>query len=77
MGWASGSSLLDAVAKIVMPHIPAKKRAKVAGKLIDEFEGEDCDTINECDQNDIRAEYDRRNPEEDYDAGDSDGSSAD
>ena len=63
MGWASGSSILDDVAKIVMPLIPKEKRAKAAAKLIDVFESEDCDTINECEQPDIRKEYDRLNHE--------------
>ena len=65
MGWASGSSLLDEVAKIVMPHVlDDESKRRVAGELIDAFESEDCDTINECEQEDIRAEYDRRNPPE-------------
>lgn len=65
MGWASGSSLLDEVAKLVMPLVNSKpKRAKLAGQLIDLFEGEDCDTINECAQRDISKEYDRRNPDD-------------
>jgi hypothetical protein len=64
MGWAGGSSLLDEVAKVVMPLIPKEKRKKVAAKLIDIFESEDCDTINECEQKDIRVEYERRFPED-------------
>ena len=54
--------MLEEVAELVMPLIPAKKRAVVASDLIDIFEQEDCDTIGECEQKDIRAEYDRRFP---------------
>lgn len=64
MGWASGSELLDTVAKAVMRHIPKDKRAAVAKKLISAFEDADCDTISECEQPDIAREYDRQNPAE-------------
>lgn len=65
MGWASGSSLLNDVAKLVMPFVNSEpERANLAGQLIDLFEDEDCDTINECDQRDIAKEYDRRNPDD-------------
>lgn len=64
MGRASGSSLLEEVAKIVMPKIAAKDRPKVAAKLIEAFEQEDCDTINEVEQADIRREYDKKFPPE-------------
>lgn len=63
MGWASGSRLLDEVAEIVMKHVPAEFRADVAEQLIDTFESEDCDTVYECDQPDIRAAYERMNQE--------------
>lgn len=60
MGWASGSRLLEEVAKIVMPTIAEKDRPAVAKSLIDIFESEDCDTINEVEQRDIRREYDKK-----------------
>ncbi len=69
MGWASGRSLLEDVARIVMPHIPKAKRPKVAKKLIKAFESEDCDTINEVEQVDIRQEYDRQNPPDPWEEG--------
>lgn len=53
MGWASGSSLLDEVAILVMPYLKKEVRAIVADYLIDLFENEDCDTIDECEQPDI------------------------
>lgn len=47
-----------------MPRLGKHKRAAVAAELIDAFEAEDCDTINEVEQVDIRAEYDKRYPPE-------------
>lgn len=53
MGWASGASLLDDVAKLVMPLLAPTVRRQVAERLIDLFEDADCDTIDECSQPDI------------------------
>lgn len=50
MGWASGSRLADDVWSLVRKHIPAKNRKGVAKKLVDMFEGEDCDTMDEAEQ---------------------------
>lgn len=61
MGWASGSELLDGVAKAVMPMIDKPFRGVIAGKLIELFEDADCDTIYECTQPDIKREYKRLN----------------
>ena len=57
MGWASGAQLLEGVAKAVMPVIPEEQRAAVAVQLIELFENEDCDTVSEIDQPDIRKAY--------------------
>lgn len=62
MGWASGSRLLNDVACVVMPYIAEKKRREVARRLIEEFEHQDCDTIDEVTQEDVRAEFRRQNP---------------
>lgn len=64
MGWASGSKLLEDVAKIVMPRLGKNDRSIVAKKLIEAFQSEDCDTINEVEQADIRKEYDKMYPPE-------------
>lgn len=62
MGWASGSRILEGVAETVMPLIPKQKRKEVAKKLIAIFENEDCDTIYEVEQKDIREVYDEMYP---------------
>lgn len=67
MGWAGGSRLLDEVAEIVMPHIGRTYRAEVARKLIEVFQGEDCDTFDECRQEDIRRAVDELWPLDDQD----------
>jgi len=50
MGWAGGSELAESVWKLVRKHIPKKDREKIAGKIVDLFESEDCDTMHECTQ---------------------------
>ncbi len=65
MGWASGSSLLDDIAKLVMPLVPEEKRRKLSHELIKRFLQEDCDTFNEVEQSDIRKAYDELYPPED------------
>lgn len=50
MGWASGSMLADSVWSMFRKHVPAKNRKAVAKRLVDLFEGEDCDTMDECEQ---------------------------
>ena len=55
MGWASGSHILDAVADTVLDYIPKKHRKYVAEVLIEIFQEEDCDTIDEC-ENEVIAE---------------------
>ena len=49
MGWASGSELAEQVWSLVRDYIPeGNQRALVARQVIDEFEGYDCDTIDEA-----------------------------
>ena len=52
MGWAGGSRLLSDVWHAVKKHIPKEKRVNVCKALIEAFEAEDCDTIDECFGND-------------------------
>jgi hypothetical protein len=48
MGWASGSSLAEDVLKVVSPHIERRSDFKaVAKRILDLFEGHDCDTLDE------------------------------
>ena len=48
MGWAGGSILAEEIWKVVSKEIPKKAHKKIARKLIDLFESEDCDTIDEA-----------------------------
>lgn len=48
MGWASGSSLFADVITAIKDHIPSKEKEGVYTALIDAFEDEDCDTLDEC-----------------------------
>lgn len=64
MGWASGSMLLQEVANAVMPHLPNNAtRLIVAKQLVQAFESEDCDTIDEVDDEHIQAAYRILNPD--------------
>ena len=68
MGWAAGSRLLEDIADLVMPKLPERDdRRHVARELIEMFQKEDCDTICEVEQEDIRAVYDEMYPPEGYD----------
>lgn len=48
MGWASGSELMSEVLAATLPHIPKKKRKAVVAKLVEAFQAQDCDTLEEC-----------------------------
>lgn len=52
MGWAGGSELAAAVWAEVRPYLDeiAGTREYVAQRLVELFEGEDCDTMNEARQ---------------------------
>lgn len=65
MGWASGSELLDDIARVVMPKIPKKDRPSVAKELIEIFEARDCDTLDEVRQRDIMEAFERMDPVKD------------
>jgi len=48
MGWASGSAIAETVWDAVRKHIPKDKRQKVAREIVEVFESEDCDTMDEA-----------------------------
>lgn len=49
MGWAGGSYLAEKIWLLVRHFIPeGDQRTLVARQVIDEFENEDCDTIDEA-----------------------------
>ncbi len=50
MGWASGSELLEYVWDTVKKEIPRARRKHVAQRLVDIFEGADCDTVCEVEE---------------------------
>ncbi len=57
MGWCSGSKVAADVWEAVREHIPKRKRKKVALEIIDIFQAQDCDTIEEACQLCEDAEY--------------------
>jgi hypothetical protein len=48
MGWAGGSGLAADIWDTVREYIPEEARKKVARKIVDLFENEDCDTMPEA-----------------------------
>ena len=65
MGWARGAEIAEEVWDLFKKHIPKEKRKKMANKLIDLFEGHDCDAIH-SDAPDLAKEADRyQNDDED------------
>lgn len=48
MGWGSGSELAENVWRTVRNFIPTKRRKEIASRIIDLFENEDCDTMDEA-----------------------------
>lgn len=48
MGWASGSRVMKAVIEGIRPVVPDEQRVAVYVALIRAFEDHDCDTLNEC-----------------------------
>lgn len=50
MGWASGSIIAEVIWDLIKNEIPKNKQKKIAQKLIDIFENEDCDTIYEAEE---------------------------
>jgi hypothetical protein len=50
MGWASGSEIAESIWDAVKKSIPKKDQKKVAKKIIEIFENNDCDTIEEAEE---------------------------
>lgn len=50
MGWAGGSGIAANVWSSVEKYIPANQKKRVAKRIIDIFENEDCDTIDEAEE---------------------------
>jgi hypothetical protein len=49
MGWAGGSSLFDDLIDSLLEHnIEYQKRVDIYLNMINAFENEDCDTLQEC-----------------------------
>lgn len=63
MGWASGSGIAEDVWEAVKKYIPKEDLKKVAGRLIDIFEAEDCDTMQETSFYELVWKYDEKTEE--------------
>jgi hypothetical protein len=50
MGWCGGVSIAESVCSLVREHIPTEERQKIASKIVEIFEDEDADTMDEADQ---------------------------
>lgn len=50
MGWASGSELAEDLWNTIERYIPTQQKKRVATKIIDLFEMQDCDTIDEAEK---------------------------
>ena len=48
MGWCRGSELAEKVWLVVRPFLSLYERERLAPKIIDLFEDEDCDTMEEA-----------------------------
>ena len=48
MGWAGGSAIAEDVWLLVRDYVPVTKRKAVALKVIDRFEDDDTDTMDEA-----------------------------
>ena len=47
MGWASGHIMADEIWRDIKKYIPKKKQQEVAIKIIEVFNDNDCDTMQE------------------------------
>lgn len=63
MGWASGSGIAESVWDAVKKFIPKDKQREVASHLIDIFESEDCDTMQETSMWELVYKYDEKTEE--------------
>lgn len=50
MGWSGGSVLAEDIWNIFRRYVPVKSRKRVARRLVDIFEMEDCDTMGEAER---------------------------
>lgn len=50
MGWAGGSVVAGDVWALVRRYVPEKSRRRVAKRLVDIFEDQDCDTMDEAER---------------------------
>lgn len=57
MGWASGSGLCADIVKQARKHVPESARPAFYKALIDIFESEDCDTLQEVSDKEFAKEY--------------------
>jgi hypothetical protein len=48
MGWSSGSQIAEDVWSVIEKQIPKAKRKKVAREIVNIFEANDCDTMDEA-----------------------------
>ena len=49
MGWSDGSTLMSAlINSLVEVHVPFEQRTKIYSNMIEVFQHEDCDTLEEC-----------------------------
>ena len=47
MGWGAGSEVADEVWKLVKKFIPKEQKQKIAKKIINIMENQDCDTMDD------------------------------
>ena len=57
MGWSGGSAIAEDVWKLVRGYVPESQRQEIALAIIDRFESEDCDTMDEAEQLQEDANY--------------------
>lgn len=50
MGWCGGAAIANDVWAMVREYIPVARRREIARKIIDRFEDEDADTMDEAEQ---------------------------
>lgn len=48
MGWASGSAIAEEIWNTIRPHIRPGTRGAMARAIIEIFENNDCDTLDEA-----------------------------
>ncbi len=48
MGWSGGSEMAEDIWNMFRKYVPEKSRKRCAKKLVDIFETQDCDTMDEA-----------------------------